>query len=433
MSPSLAGMLAAVQRVLGEEPHLAYFVPGRVEVLGKHTDYAGGRSLLAAVEQGFVVASRPRGDRRVEVHDVEGGRLAALALDPALPEQAEAWARYPATVLRRLARNFPEASTGADVAFLSNLPHASGMSSSSAFMIAIYLAVAGLNGLDRLEAYRRSIRSREDLAGYLGTIENGQSFGELAGDRGVGTFGGSEDHTAILEGREGELGIYSFCPVRHERQVPFPEGYGLVVAVSGVVAEKTGRAMALYNRASLAARAVLATWNRASGRADSCLGRAVAEAGPAPIREAIASAAGGEFEPRDLADRFEQFYQESVVILPAAAQALADGRLEEFGRLVDGSQDLAERLLRNQVPETIALARSARELGAVAASAFGAGFGGSVWALLPEAGAAPFAERWQRAYKAAFPGAASAARFLFTRPGPGAFRLRLSPGAAGGA
>lgn len=431
MNPDVAAMLAAVRRVLAREPQSAYFVPGRVEVLGKHTDYAGGRSLLAAVEQGFVVAAWPRGDRRVEVHDVEGGRRASLALDAALPEQAEAWARYPATVLRRLARNFPGAATGADVAFLSNLPHASGMSSSSAFMIAIYLAVAELNGLDRLEAYGRAIRSREDLAGYLGTIENGQSFGALAGDQGVGTFGGSEDHTAILEGREGELGIYSFCPVRHERQVPFPDGYGLVVAFSGVVAEKTGRAMALYNRASLAARAVLETWNRASRRADPCLGRAVAEAGPAPIHAAIAAAAPGEFEPGELADRFEQFYQESEVILPAAARALAGSRLEEFGDLVDRSQALAERLLRNQVPETIALARSARELGAVAASAFGAGFGGSVWALLPEAAAKRFAERWQRAYDTTFPGAARAARFLFTRPGPGAFRLRLPPAAAG--
>ena len=58
-----------------------------------------------------------------------------------------------------------------------------------------------------------------------------------------------------------------------------------------------------------------------------------------------------------------------------------------FGDLVDRSQQLAERRLGNQVPETIELARSARELGARAASAFGAGFGGSVWALVSRADA----------------------------------------------
>jgi galactokinase len=198
-----------------------------------------------------------------------------------------------------------------------------------------------------------------------------------------------------------------------------------VVAVSGIVAEKTGAAMSLYNRASLAARAVLEAWNRAAGRNDSCLGRAVAEVGPSPIRRAIASSTPEGFDARALLDRFEQFYQESEEIVPAAAQALDESRLDDFGRLVDRSQALAERLLGNQVPETIALAHKARDLGAVAASAFGAGFGGSVWALVPIAAAGTFADNWQRAYRAAFAGPAAAARFLLTRPGAGAFRLPL--------
>ena len=427
MAAPAAAMLGRARRALRDagagEVSSAFFVPGRVEVLGKHTDYAGGRSLICAVEQGFVVAASPRADRRVIVRDVEGGRTAALALDAALADQAEAWARYPATVLRRLARNFPGAATGADVAFLSNLPHASGMSSSSAFMVAVYLAVADLNRLEASDEYREAIRSPEDLPGYLGTIENGQSFGPLAGDLGVGTFGGSEDHTAILGGRAGELSVYSFCPVRHERQVAFPAGHVLVVAFSGLMAEKTGSAREAYNRASLAARASLEAWNRASRRSDSCLGRAVQEAGPGRIREALETAAQDGFDARALVDRFEQFYQESEEILPAAVSALAAGRLEEFGRLVDRSQGLAERLLRNQVPETAALARAARERGAVAASAFGAGFGGSVWALVPVESAAPFAACWEEWYRSAFPGPAGASRFLFTGAGPGAFRL----------
>ncbi|HSK08813.1 MAG TPA: hypothetical protein VK911_04510, partial [Vicinamibacterales bacterium] len=337
-------------------------------------------------------------------------------------------ARYPAAVLRRLARNFPGAATGADLAFLSDLPHASGMSSSSAFMVAVYLAMADLNGLASFEGYRRNVHTPEDLAGYLGTVENGQSFGSLAGDLGVGTFGGSEDHTAILCGREGELSLYSFCPVRHERQVTFPADHVLVVAVSGIVAEKTGRAMEAYNRASLAARAVLAVWNRASGRLDACLGHAVEAAGPGPIRRAIENARENGFDAAALRDRFEQFYQESVEIVPAAADALEAGRLHEFGTLVERSQALAERLLRNQVPETIGLARRARELGATAASAFGAGFGGSVWALVASGDAERFRQQWAADYAVACPEAASVSRFLVTTPGTAASRLALPPG-----
>jgi len=46
-----------------------WFVPGRIEVLGKHTDYAGGRSLLCAVERGFCVVARPRADNIVRIAD----------------------------------------------------------------------------------------------------------------------------------------------------------------------------------------------------------------------------------------------------------------------------------------------------------------------------------------------------------------------------
>jgi len=84
---------------------------------------------------------------------------------------------------------------------------------------------------------------------------------------------------------------------------------------------------------------------------------------------------------------------------------------------------LAERGLGNQVPETIELARSARRLGAIAASAFGAGFGGSVWALVPATDAARFADEWAAVYRRQFQDAAERAAFLVTRPGPAALRV----------
>jgi galactokinase len=401
----------------------AFFVPGRIEVLGKHTDYAGGRSLICAVDRGFVVAAAPRRDDRVRVLDVAGGREAGLALDPRLPEPGEAWARYPATVFRRIARNFPDARRGADLAFISDLPLASGMSSSSAFMVAMFMAVAAVNRLEQDAAYRQEIHSPEELAGYLATVENGQSFGALTGDRGVGTFGGSEDHTAMLCCRAGELSQYSFCPVRHERQVPLPDGYAFVVSVSGVIAEKTGAAKAAYNRASLAVSAILDAWRAASGRADASLAAAVDAGALGELREVLRRATVSGFSTEVLEARLEQFVEESSAIIPAAGDALASGDLARFGALVDRSQDLTERLLRNQVPETVALAAAARAEGAVAASAFGAGFGGSVWAMVPSASVGSFIERWKDKYAARFPEAANRAAFLATRPGPAALQL----------
>ncbi len=240
----------------------AFVVPGRIEVLGKHTDYPGGRSLLCAAEQGFCLVAAARTDRRVTVVNADTGDRAELALSPDLQPVLGHWSNYPATVLRRVARNFPGAAAGADIAFASDLPPASGMSSSSAFMVAVFLAVAAINELDRTDDYRAAISRPTDLAGYLGTIENGRTFGPLAGDQGVGTFGGSEDHTAILCCRPATLSQYRFAPVEFERDVPMPAGHVFAVAFSGVLAEKTGAALATYNRASHAAARVLEIWRR---------------------------------------------------------------------------------------------------------------------------------------------------------------------------
>jgi galactokinase len=91
--------------------------------------------------------------------------------------------------------------------------------------------------------------------------------------------------------------------------------------------------------------------------------------------------------------------------------------------LVDRSQAGAQALLGNQISETILLARSARELGAVASSAFGAGFGGSVWALVPAESAGTFIERWRTEYLRNFPAHTPASQFFVTRAGPPAGRI----------
>ena len=122
-------------------------------------------------------------------------------------------------------------------------------------------------------------------------------------------------------------------------------------------------------------------------------------------------------------ERFDHFLLESNELIPAAGDALVHGDLERLGTIVDQSQQAAEELLGNQIPETSFLARSARELGAVAASAFGAGFGGSVWALVEEAGAAVFEERWRESYLSRFPVAAKTAEMIVTRAGPGVVEI----------
>jgi len=418
-----AALFERVDRQLAPAP-MRWFVPGRIEVLGKHTDYAGGRSLLCAVERGFCVSAVPRADALVRIHDVVKKTSCEVALAPDLEIPDAGWMVYPAVVARRLARDFPGDLVGADVALASDLPSAAGMSSSSALVVAIFTVLSAVNRLPDRREYTANIESLEDLAGYLGCVENGHAFRSLAGGGGVGTFGGSEDHTAILASQPGCVKQYAFCPVRLERTVPLPADGVFAIAVSGVVADKIGSARSRYNRASQAAGSILEMWRSMSGSDAATLAAAIASSPGATDRlRAALRGAGSDAESRWLSDRFEQFWLESELIVPGAAEALANRNLDRFGELVDRSQAAAEMLLGNQVPETISLARHARALGAFAASAFGAGFGGSVWALVPRDGAAIFIRRWRDAYERGSHRPERAAEFFVTAAGPPALSL----------
>jgi galactokinase len=395
-----------------------YFVPGRIEVLGKHTDYAGGRSLLCAAERGMCFAVAPRADDRMRIVDARLGEKVDFAISPNVRAEPGHWSNYPMTMARRLARNFPGPLKGADIGLVGDLPLAAGMSSSSAVSVGFYYALADVNGLDRRPEFTANLHGAEDLAGYLGTVENGRTFGTLRGDTGVGLAGGSEDQTAILCCREGELSQYSFCPVRHERQLPLPAGWIFAVAVSGVVADKNAAAQEKYNRAARLVDDVMRAWREATGRTDLWLADAVAS-GP----DAVAQLRGILAPTPALVERFEQFYVESTEIIPAVGDLLAGGDVEGIGPLVDRSMDRAVRLLKNQIPETIALARSARTLGAAAASAFGGGFGGAVWALVRTGDADGFLSRWTDEYKRAFPACVGTAEFFLTPAAPAMRRL----------
>jgi len=406
-------------------PAHAFFVPGRIEVLGKHTDYAGGRSLIATTEKGFCLAAHARSDNVLHITNTPTAENAKFKISADLAGFPGHWKNYPMSVAQRLARNFGEQLYGADIAFASNLPPAAGMSSSSAFVVAIFMALAAVNKLNERQEYRQNIDSSESLAEYLSTMENGLSYKSLTADQGIGTLSGSEDHTAMLCCRPQTLSQYSYCPVRFERFIAVPTKYIFVVAASGVIAEKAGTAQAKYNRASNMTSVIIQAWQKATGRNDPHLAAAIAN-NPDSIdqmHDILRDINNDIFTRSELLHRFDHFLYESEKILPAAADALAADDLREFGYLVDQSQSRTEALLGNQIPETIFLAQSARQAGALAASAFGAGFGGSVWALINKKEAADFLRIWAQRYQTTYPDKYLNACFFLTSPGPAAFEL----------
>jgi galactokinase len=408
-----AMLLTQARQALGTEPTWAWWVPGRIEVLGKHTDYAGGQVLNCATDVGLVVVARPRRDAVVRVHS--NGQTVEVPLAVTATGHG-GMSTYIAAVARRLARHFPGITTGVDLGIAANLPAASGMSSSSALVIAVHLALAEANRLRERPEYRAGLAGEEDLVPYLGCHENGASYRQFTGEAGVGTSGGSQDHAAILLSRAGHLNQWSFSPFHRLGAVAWPDDLVLTVAVSGVLAEKTAATRTHFNRVSDRVRAAAAAWNATTGRSDASIGAAVLACGASTVLAAIT-------DP-DLRLRAEQTIIETTEIVPGAVAALAAGDAARFGALTARSQAMADTHLMNQVPETIALVAGANQHGAVAASSFGAGFGGAVWAAFRRDHDGSAA--WLADYRRRFPQHAHVATLHHITPGPGATALGIA-------
>lgn len=443
----------------GDAPARAFWVPGRIEVSGKHTDYAGGRSLLVAATRGFAVVTTHRDDANCRMFTTVGAKhsreSATMAIGKELQPQHGHWSAYPAVAIRRLARNF-DINLGVDIALERDLPGASGMSSSSAIICLLWLILAERNGICKSKLFLDNLTSPEELFSYLGFIENGQDCGNvLVGDKGVGTFGGSEDHTAIMSSEAGKLKMFSYCPTKHEGTFGFPSSLVFVIAVSGAFAEKTGDAMEDYNNAAFLARDAAAAWVDSVGSLplDGCtfvpkranlaevvrhvrnttggdeahvkavIGDAIAKLDDGKSYGPCADKVDVRYKSGALRERFEQFYDESEVLTPQLAAAIGAADSAGIGRASDESHRQTVCSLRNTIPETAWLPQEARQLGALGASAFGAGFGGSCWALVEAAEADGFCTKWREAYLKRFPRWADTCEFFAMTPGPGAFSM----------
>jgi len=258
--------LAAFRQVSASEPSHAWWIPGRLELFGKHTDYGGGRTIVAPVPRGFIVVAGRRTGRDVQVVDGRDGESVMIAERDVTQH---GWRHYVSVAVSRLAHNFPGARAGVTIALASDLPRASGMSSSSALVVGVATALRVLWELTGRDEWRRSIQSPADTPTYYASIENGATFRGLAGDSGVGTHGGSEDHAAMLLGQPRSLSAFSFIPMIPLDLVPLPTGWAVVIATSGVQAAKTGDARAAYNRLSDGVARLLAMWNTHVAPADS--------------------------------------------------------------------------------------------------------------------------------------------------------------------
>jgi galactokinase len=351
----------------GSRPSFLARAPGRVNLIGEHTDYNGLPVLPMALQKEVRIAFCPRQDGVVRVHNVEPEFPSrTFELSPEIPPDGRGdWGNYLKAPCQSLARRFGSLN-GIDALVSSTVPVASGLSSSSALVIALSKALLHANDLEVPTL---------DLADAMARAE-----------RYTGTQGGGMDQAISLGGMAGHASRIEFDPLAMTT-IPVPDTWRFVVANTMVRAEKSGEAQAVYNaRRRECGQALEALWARREGgeltpptRGETISYRALIE--PVPVAELVAL--GNQLLDHPLRARFRHVVTEGVRVYEAE-RAMRDDDPEAFGTLMDASHESLAVDYEVSSPELDRLVALAKEGGAAGARLTGAGLGGCIVALAAE-------------------------------------------------
>ncbi len=232
-------------------PGVVSRAPGRINLLGQHIDHQGGYVNPVAIDNNIMLALRRRDDRLVHCRNVSSDfgdvtfdlgefmeeakrrkweEYVAQRVVEKLPGGTQHWGRYILAGVLFLHRRLrgAEALKGYDILVDGDIPIASGLSSSSALVVATCLAIVTRHGwhIPRIK-----------LVSLTGTAE---FF--------VGTLSGFGDQAAILLSRNDHVSHFMFFPLRLIRYVEFPHDYSIVMCHSGQRAEKSAAARLVFNQ-----------------------------------------------------------------------------------------------------------------------------------------------------------------------------------------
>jgi galactokinase len=349
-------------RVFGAQPDLIARAPGRVNLIGEHTDYNDGFVMPMAIDFDMRVAARARADRTVRLYSVDLDRHDTFSLDTirrVTPERVT-WADYVRGVADVLQK---EGYTlrGMDAALTGNVPRASGLSSSAALELAAITAFRWLGQLDLGPV----------KAALLGQRAENQFVGVQCGimDQFISSCGQAE-HALLID-----------CRSLDYQPVPLPAGVRIVVTDSGV---RRGLVDSAYNE------------RRAQCEEGARL------LGVTALRDVTVE----QFEaqrsrlPELTARRCAHVVTEDDRTLKSV-EALKHGDLEFFGRAMNASHASLRDWFEVSIKELDVLVEIQQSVpGCLGARLTGAGFGGCTVALVREDAVPAMVEATHTQYQA---------------------------------
>jgi galactokinase len=313
--------------------------PGRVNLIGEHTDYNAGLALPFAIDRGVTVTAEPRDGDEILARALDLGEEDAFPL--AEPPRAEGWRAFVrGTVAELRAAGYALRSCALTIS--GDIDRGSGLSSSAALETALSLALLAVAG-------EQEPADRRDLARLCSRVENDW----------VGAQTGLLDQFASLLGKPGHAIRIDFATLDIE-PVPLELGdWTLVTLDSGAAHTHAGSG---YNQRRAECEAACAR-----------LGiRTLRDADPAAV----------ERLPSPLRERAQHVLGENGRVEEMVA-ALRRGDLAAAGRLLDASHASLRDRYDASVPEVEDTVEQLRAAGAAGARMVGGGFGGAVLALLP--------------------------------------------------
>jgi galactokinase len=322
---------------VGDE-RVAAFAPGRVNLIGEHTDYNGGLCLPFALGRGITVSARPIAGTQISVLRRDSGEEDMF--EPARPGPAIGWRAYVRGVCAELAAAGP-AAPAARVEIDSDLPAGVGLSSSAALEVALALALLALGG--------RPTPPVVELARLCSRAENSWA--------GVQT--GLLDQLASLAGRRGAAVLIDCRSFALETMPLALDGWTLATIDSGSRRQLAGSD---YNERRAECRAAAERLGVTS----------LSDADPAGLAEL----------PEALRRRARHVLGENDRVR-RAVDALRTRDPERLAELINASHASLRDLFEVSTPAVEATVERARAAGARGARLLGGGFGGSVLALFP--------------------------------------------------
>jgi len=323
----------------GAAPTVTHFTPGRVNILGEHTDYNGGMVLPTALDLGITLALSPREDDSIKIKSDAFEDIAERDLSDSAQDH---WSDY-VTGAVRLARDEGLCSGGANIAIATSLPFGAGISSSAAVTVATLTALRNANS---------QTLSNEDIAVLARRVEN--EF--------IGMPCGIMDQMAVAVAHPGQALGLDTRSLDYEL-IELPKTHHIAVVHSGVFRQLNEGRYKERKEECDAAKAIL-------GTEDLCL-----------ISEMQLATLGTEDDK--IYRRARHCLREHRRTL-MAMKAMRDGDMAQLGRLMNEGHNSIRDDFEITVPAVDQIVEDAVALGALGARQTGGGFGGCIVALVPK-------------------------------------------------